>query len=201
MKRFAVNIAILPPDPVMDVALQWNQALCKIRPGNIVLSKTRYFPHISLAMGCLSSDTLEQAKGILQSIAKKHAVMELRTPRIKTSDTAYSDPVVAFDIEPCDALIALHVSVVSDFTSLLTQDATEADLDDPPPIAPDALDWINSYIPQYSHPHFWPHITVGFGVLPNPFNSFAFTASRLALCHLGNHCTCARILTEVLLAP
>ncbi len=42
-----------------------------------------------------------------------------------------------------------------------------------------------------------PHITLGYGQAKPPFSfPVAFAAARLALCHLGNHCTCRKVLAS-----
>lgn len=199
MKRFAVNVVILPPDPVMDLALEWNRELCTTHPTNIVLDKMHYLPHVSLAMGCLEANQLEQAQFILQSIASQHRALELRVPQVKILNTNSGNRVVTFDIELSPALTRLHEAIVVALRPLLTQDAVEADLNDVPPIDTAALEWINHYIPHHCFQHFWPHITLGFGQPPNNFQAYTFQASRLAICHLGNHCTCRQILEEALL--
>lgn len=200
MKRFAIDIVVLPPDPVMDLALEWNQVLHKTRPTNIVLDKIQNLPHISMAMGCLPADQLEHANVLLRSVARAHHALALRVPHIKTVNTASGDRVVSFDIDLSQELIRLHESIVTAFRPLLTQDVTEADINDLPPIDPSSLEWINHYIPDHCFQNFWPHITLGFGVAPGNFQPFSFQASRLAICHLGNYCTCSRILGEFFLA-
>lgn len=185
----------------MDLVLEWNRELCKARPTNIVLDKMHYMPHISMAMGCLPADQLEHANAILQSMATQHYELELRVPHIKTVDTESGDRVVTFDIDLSPQLAGLHESIVNAFGPLLTQDVTEAAINDLPPIDSSTLDWINHFIPHYCFQHFWPHITLGFGAPPPDFRPFSFQASRLAICHLGNHCTCSKILGEVFLKP
>lgn len=201
MKRFAIDVVILPPDPVMDLVLGWNHVLCKAHPKNIVLDRTHYLPHISMTMGCLAGDQLEHANTILQSFATQHHALELYVPHIKIVPTASGDRVITLDIDLSRELAGLHESIVTAFSPLLTQDTTEADMFDLPPIELSSLDWINRYIPHYSFDHFWPHITLGFGGPPGNFAPFSFKASRLAICHLGNHCTCRTILKEVSLTP
>jgi len=65
--------------------------------------------------------------------------------------------------------------------------------------------WIKNYSEKSSFEKFFPHITIGYGEISDlPFGSceagtfpMKFTASKIALCHLGNHCTCRKILTSV----
>ena len=200
MKRFAVDVVMLPPDPVMDVAIEWNQMLLKTGPQTILLDKRQRLPHISMAMGCLQADKLEKAKAILRSIATVYHTIELRVPQIRTSPTA-SATVVSFDIELSRKVAALHESIVRSLWPLLTQDAKDEDINDLPPIETSSLQWINNYIPNHCYDRFWPHITLGFGEPTRQLQPFTFEASRLAICHLGNHCTCTRILCETVLSP
>ena len=88
MKKFAINVAMLPPDPVMNLALEWNQMLCKARPANISLGKLQYLPHISMVMGCIREEQLDQANELLQSTAAQHSVLALQVPHIRTVNTA-----------------------------------------------------------------------------------------------------------------
>jgi hypothetical protein len=39
-----------------------------------------------------------------------------------------------------------------------------------------------------------PHITIGYGQVDDFTFTAEFTASKLALCHLGIHCTCRKVL-------
>jgi 2'-5' RNA ligase len=197
MKRFAIDVVILPPDPVMDYAIKWNRELRKIRPANIVLSKEHRLPHISLAMGCLAEDRLEEALTLLQTTTSSFGALDLHIPGIKSAGITDGDTVVSFDIELSSSLAKFHQAMVNSLSPLLTQDATDANLADPPPIEPWCTKWINQYIPNHCFGNFWPHITLGFGTQYRDFPPYSFKASRVAICHLGNHCTCRRVLGEV----
>ena len=194
MKRFAVDFVILPPAPVMDVAVALNKHLCN---ANIVLNKETCLPHISLLMGCLRLEELQRAQSILKTIAERHKKMNLNVSGIRTVATSVGD-VVTLDIEPNDALQTLHETVVHAFSSLLSTDATAADVLGDLPANESTLEWINGHIKQSSFDNFWPHITLGYlaGANSETIEPFSFTVSRLAICHLGNYCTCREILTE-----
>jgi hypothetical protein len=201
MKKIAINVVILPPDPVRDLALEWNHMLCKAQPTNIALGKFQYLPHISLVMGCILAEQLDHANRVLQSIATRHRALELQVPNIRPFSTASGNKVITFDIMLSPQLAALHETIVNEFRPLLTQDADDDAINDSPPISSDALEWINHYIPDQCFDRFWPHITVGFGDPPVTFQPISFQGSRLAICHLGNYCTCRTILSETALMP
>jgi hypothetical protein len=151
-------------------------------------------------MGCIYADQVDDASGILKSIATQHRALDLHVPSIRTVSTA-SGKVISFDIMLTRELAALHESIVGAFKPILTQDVDDDAIDDSPPISPDAIAWINHYIPDQCLDHFWPHITLGFGDPSAAFQPISFLGSRLAICHIGNYCTCRTILAETFLKP
>jgi 2'-5' RNA ligase len=199
MKQFAIDIVILPPDNVMEIAIKYNTLLRDNTQESLVLGKSGYLPHISLLMGRLAANQLARITSRLHAVAKEHNIFKLSVSGIHT-DHAGSQPVVSFEIDRTQELLRLHESIVNSCGSFLRQDAEEADMADPPPIKKSSLEWINRFIPHACFENFWPHITLGFGQISEAFEPFDFPASRLAICHLGNHCTCAEILDEVSLA-
>jgi hypothetical protein len=65
-------------------------------------------------------------------------------------------------------------------------------------VAETTLDWIRTYPRKAGYERFDPHITIGYGQGPSDLSlPIPFTASQLALCHLGNHCTCRKVLAGV----
>jgi len=197
--RCAVNFVILPPDHAMDIAISLNKRACK--ESYIFLDRDKSFPHVSLLMGCLRLDQIKQGEIMLKAIASQHKKMTLSITDMHTVNTPAGD-IMTLDIDPYKNLQLLHESLVKGFDPLLSKDATEADIFDSSPPA-STLNWINSYIPNSCFENFWPHITIGYtkeNALSEGVEPFTFLASRLAICHLGNYCTCKRILTEVRLA-
>jgi hypothetical protein len=67
----------------------------------------------------------------------------------------------------------------------------------PPGASESTLAWIKSYSEKSSFEKFFPHITIGYGEINDYSFPIEFSVSKLALCHLGNHCTCRRILASL----
>lgn len=199
MKRLAVDIVILPPDPIIELAINANRNLLAGNPEGIVLGQARNVPHISLLMGGIASDLIDDATEVLRAISKKNPTLHLFISGLDSRESGQHN-VISFDIERSNELATLHETIVNEFSPLLTQDATEEDFNDPSPIAKSSINWVNRFIPDACLDKFWPHITLGFGDYKGGFRPLRFEASRLALCHLGNHCTCSRILEEFSLA-
>jgi hypothetical protein len=108
--------------------------------------------------------------------------------------------VTSLEIARAPALQALHEAVMRATTPLFTHDATPEMFVGPEPVTESTLGWVNDYPSAASFERFWPHVTLGMGTLPEGLPLPARSrASRLALCHLGPHCTCRRILIETAL--
>jgi hypothetical protein len=179
----------------MEVTISLNEKYCNT---NIVLNKLDCLPHISLLMGCLHSDHLDHAKKLLREISYDHTPLELLVSDIVTVTTPPGD-VMSLDIRRDKSLEDLQESVYDAFTPLLTHDAQPADMFDPELVSSSSLSWINNYVSESCFENFWPHITVGYvkeNATADGIEPFLFSGSRLAICHLGNYCTCKRILFE-----
>lgn len=197
--KLAIDVVLLPPDPIMNLVLEWNGELDRILPENITLGKFKCLPHISLVMGCIRADRLDQAVSVLKTVGTQHKKLQIRLPDIRTVKSDSGNRVITLDITLTPELTVLHHDIVRSFLPLLTEIADESAIDDVPPISPDAIKWINQYIPDQCFENFWPHITLGFGEAPRDFRPISFEGSRLAMCHLGNYCACSRILAETAL--
>jgi hypothetical protein len=105
--------------------------------------------------------------------------------------------VSVFEVEKTKELQALHEKVMEKiqphFSSIVTSDMIYGDED----VAETTLEWIKSYREKASFTRFSPHITIGYGQAQEQGFPIKFTASKLALCHLGNHCTCRKILASI----
>jgi 2'-5' RNA ligase len=185
---------------MMDRAISLNRALQSVPPAPIVLSRTDCLPHVSLAMGCLEENAFPSAARALNVIATTHAPIDLTFTGLSVRSSRTGGTVTSLDLARDPALQALHEAVLRAMAPLLTRDATREMFVDPTSVTESTLDWVNEYRTAASSDRFWPHVTLGMGTLPDglPLPERG-RASRLALCHLGSHCTCRRILIETVL--
>jgi hypothetical protein len=197
MSRYAIDVVILPPEPVMDLALSWNQQLRILGDQSINLNKSDTLPHVSLLMGCLAAGHLLDAAAAVQKVAGRLRTFPLSVTGLRV--LAGNHPVVSLDIVSSEELRGLQQSLIDALHPWITQDTRDIDLFDPPPADPSALTWINQFVPAQCGENFWPHITLGHGLTTWSQQPFTFPASRIAICHLGLHCTCRRILAEATL--
>ena len=206
MARIAVDVVLLPSDEMTDYAIEVNRELPETSDNKIILNKENCLPHISLAMGCIDEKDIPDIEKILRDIAKKCSFKELRVVDIRSETIPTGKKVSGFKIEKTKELQLLHEEVVEGLAPYLTYDVTTGMLFSPPEVEQATLSWIKNYPEKSSFENFSPHITIGFGetdkVKSGPAQRLCridagFTASKLALCHLGNYCTCRKILVSI----
>jgi 2'-5' RNA ligase len=196
----AVDIVLLPTKAIMDIAIEANRQLTRQCGKKIVLDKENCLPHISLAMGCLHESDLSAAAGILQDIAEELRLPELQVTGIQASTNSAGEKVSVFEVKNIEQLQSLHEEIMGTFAPYLSSDVTKEMLCNPDEIELSTLRWIEDYSENSGFENFFPHITIGYGELSGGAFPIRFTASRLALCHLGNHCTCRKVLAAAQIA-
>jgi 2'-5' RNA ligase len=196
MSRIAIDAVLLPSDEVAARAIEANRELAKQSPGKIVLDKENCLPHVSLAMGCINESDIAKIEGILQETAQKHNPGLLTIAGIHVGTSSSGDLISLLELKRTKSLQLLHEEVMRVLAPYLSHDVTTEMLLSAAPVAESTLLWIKDYPEKSSFERFFPHITLGYGRLENFSFPARFAASGLALCHLGNHCTCRKILAS-----
>ncbi len=191
MARKAIDAVLLPDEAMTDRAIEANAELVEKFGAEIVLSKDNCLPHISLAMGCIDESDIPAVADVLDTIAKKNQLTRLKVIGVRKSGDAS-----VFEVQKTKQLQLLHETVLNQVGPYLTSDVT-ADMVYGGRAVESTLQWIREYPEKSSFERFFPHITIGYGQMENISSPIEFTASALALCHLGNHCTCRDVLVSI----
>jgi 2'-5' RNA ligase len=194
MSIIAVDIVLLPSEKMMDKAIEANKVLLKQHADEITLNKENCLPHISLAMGCIDEKDIDDINKILNAIAENYILGQLRITGINTSTNSSGKTVSVFKIEKTDTLQSLHEEVMQTLAPYFSYDVKADMVLSPPETGESTLLWIKNYPEKSSFENFFPHITIGYGQISDFSYPIEFTVSKIALCHLGNHCTCRKIL-------
>ncbi len=197
MAKLAVDVALLPPDCIAALAIEINRGLVETWKSAIVLDPQGCLPHISLVMGCLEESDFPQAVRVLDGLAHQCSPLHLRAAKIVTSVTPEWRKVSHIEIEWSPEIRLLHETAMTKLMSHLTCEVTRDMLYSPDDVDEGALFWIRNYPKVASFGLFSPHITLGYGETDSAFAPADFTATTLALCHLGDHCTCRKVLYSV----
>ena len=197
MAKIAVDVALLPSEEVTDKAIEANRQLPDTPSSRIVLSRDDCLPHISLAMGCIGEKDIGAIGEILQDVAKEYFPDKLKIVGVYIGTDASGRKVSLYHVEKAKPIQLLHETVMEKLSPFFTYDADAKMLLAEGEVAESTLSWINNFATGSSFEKYFPHITIGFGETKALEMPIEFTPARLALCHLGNHCICRKILTEV----
>ncbi|UCF15876.1 MAG: hypothetical protein JSW59_00150 [Phycisphaerales bacterium] len=201
MSRIAVDVVLLPSDEVADRAIEANRQLLKQCPNKIVLDRENCLPHISLAMGCINHSDITNIGSILRELTEKHPPAELVSVGIHVGINSAGEKVSVLELETTETLQSLHEEVMRGLQLYFSYDVTADMVHSRPQACESTLRWIREFPEKSSFQRFFPHITLGYGQLADFSIPARFTAQRLALCHLGNHCTCRKILASAEFPP
>lgn len=191
MATKAIDVVLLPDDEMTNKAIEANAELIEKFGAEIVLSKDSCLPHISLAMGCIYESDIPAVTDILNTIAKTNRLTKLKIIGVRASGDSS-----VFEVQKTNDLQSLHETVLNQVGPYLSSDVTE-DMIYGGRAVESTLQWIGDYPEKSSFEKFFPHITIGYGQMENISSPIEFTASALALCHLGNHCTCRDVLVSI----
>ena len=197
MKKIAVDVVLLPSEPIMDMAIEANRALLEQTSDKISLNKENCLPHISLAMGCIDNRDIVRIENVLQSLAVSHFPEKLIVEGIQVGANAKNEKVSVLQLKKTPQLQSLHEAVMRQLEPFLSYDVSVNMILPPYPISESTLIWIRNYPEKSSFEKFSPHVTLGYGQIDDVSFPPEFTASELALCRLGNHCTCRKILASI----
>jgi hypothetical protein len=148
-------------------------------------------------MGCIVEEDIASVEKVLESVAKESPLGNLKVIGIRTSTNAKGEQVSVFEIEKTRELQSLHEKVMEKVTPYFSYDVTSDMIYGDEEVAQTSLLWIKNYPEKASFANFLPHITIGYGRIAGQSFPIEFVASKLALCHLGNHCTCRKVLTSI----
>ena len=196
MTKIAIDIVLLPSEEVMDKAISANRELLTQNPDKIILNKENCMPHISLAMGCISQSQISDAEEILSSIAENYINETLKFIGFSTSTNSIGEKVTVAIIEKTKLLQSLHEEIMTKLAQYLSYDIIENMLLSEK-VDESTLLWIKNFPENSSFKKYYPHITLGYGQLENFTFPDNCEVSKLAICHLGNHCTCRKILASI----
>jgi 2'-5' RNA ligase len=196
MTKKAVDVVLLPEEKIADMAIELNAQLVEKFGPRIVLNKKNYLPHISLAMGCVDDRDIPDITSILQEVTREIPLEPLNVLNIETETNSVGENVLLLKIENNDQLQLLHERTMELLSPFLKYQVTDEMIFDSQ-VELSTLIWIRDYREKSSYTHFYPHITVGYGEMATSQPRRKFNASSLALCHLGNHCTCRNVLVSI----
>ena len=200
-RNYAVDIVLLPPPEVMDAAIQINRMLIEMTGDDTIqLDMGRHIPHVSLAMGCIPGRALSELNVPLERMAHRLLPMEIGIEGAVTVVTDSGDQMSGINLAKDDAVFVMHRSVLAQLVGITKEKCTPASFirDEGEELTPFTLGYVPEYREKAGFERYSPHITLGNGDITGienlPVLPEKATFSTLAVCHLGNNCTCRSVL-------
>jgi 2'-5' RNA ligase len=194
MGKIAIDIVLLPSDEMMDHVIRANRDLIDNHGDTgIVLIKKHCVPHISLCMGVIEEDKLNEVNEIIQKLAESYSPFSFNANTLTNSEDPEKDNYLSLNFEYSHRFRDFQQEVMKLLREMVNyEDATAEMLVDPPH---DKILSLKDYGEKDGHPNLYnPHITVGFGktdVLDLPIR---FSSSKLAIFQLGDNYACKKLL-------
>lgn len=188
----AVDAVLLPPREVMKKLVELNRRINSSSEGDIVLDEEKCIPHITLAMGCIKETDLEKVQKILKEVASSFKSIPLKTFPVKKEELSSVRIEKKRDIELLHEIVMIRLShfLANKATSEMFSSFEGEEVNDI------TLEYVKKFSINACFENYAPHITVGYGPANIEIPSFDFTSSTIALCHLGNFCTCRKVLAS-----
>lgn len=183
----ALDVAILPPPEVSRRAIELSAALPEAETQGLRLDGNM-LPHVTLTQQFIQTADLDVA---LEHVASMLA--DCRPLPLSVTGPGRGQSSVWMAIERTPALSELHRSLMDVLGPLERSGGTAAAFVDGDARARDVA-WVTDYRRVSAYASFRPHITLGHAATLPRVEPLGFTATTIAVCHLGRFCTCRRVL-------
>lgn len=197
-KKLAIDVAILPPLDVMEKIIDINRQATIKNATRGPLAKDDFLPHMSLAMGGVENDSLETVQNIVEDVVKRFSPISVVLNELYYAENPDGSRTYAYRVKKSSELQQLHESLMNRLRQFFSYDCTKDSLFSKTGEEVTKPHYINKFATSYSFEAFDPHITirtteaVGQEILP-----LQFTATKVAVCHVGIKATCRKELFAV----
>ena len=194
----AIDVVLLPPREIWDWAVFLSQEINKNIKQKVILDKT-HFPHITLLQIYVNRKDLRTFFDLVEAILQDYQPLTLNAQEIAVTMTSSGEQWISIKIEKTKELEKLHREIVNNLKKYGQKKNNDAFLTNKnETVNPFTLQlhWVENFVKQ-KYEKYFPHITLAISdQAPSRIKPREFIANRLAVCRLGNYCTCRKILRE-----
>ncbi len=193
MAKIAVDIALLLPESINQICVKINQRSDSEAYSD--LSKKNNHPHITLAMAVIDEKDVDKVIRKLKNIASKFSKLSLEVYLLDYIINPQNKKSYAFQVKLTKELKRLHNTLLKEISSTSFVDSNMFFLDADEKFAEASKIWVKNYGKIHSDlESYHPHISLKCSKAKYNALPIKFFASTVALCNLGNYCTCRTIL-------
>ena len=194
----AIDIVLVPDDAMTEVVIEANRGLLVDGAGEIVLGREERVPHITVAMGCVDGERIsvigEKVVDVWESFGGSW-VSHLQSAGVTAVINRSGEKVSSFVVLKSRELQRFHEAIMCGISDEVSYDVGAEMLVDDRVSVP-TLEWIRHFSEYSGFERYMPHITIGYGEVSEVYGLMEYSALKLGLYRLGNHCTCRDLLWE-----
>lgn len=195
MKYLAIDVVLLPPKKVSAQAVKISRQFANLSKQPFPLNNKDNFPHISLFFGVVRVDALPVIQVELKRIVKLLARIPVIINKLNNFPIA-GEAMYFLDAKKTAVLKKLQKMVITKLKPFTKKQVSKKMFC---VLKGEQLNlitctWVRDYLKTSTGKKFSPHITLRTPFAKKPKLPIAFNASALALCQLGDKCTCRKIL-------
>ncbi len=198
MTKIAIDVALLLPENINKICININ------RKNNADafsdLSKKNNYPHITLAMGVADDKDFPKISKKLKDISKKFSPLKLEIVGLNFTITPENKKSYEFTVRRTDEIKKLHAVIMKELYPLFSYKVNDNMffLDSDEKFSKVSKYWVETYGKNHSNPDKY-HAHISLKCRNAKYTKFPikFPANKVAACHLGNYCTCRKILASV----
>ncbi len=198
MKKIAVDVALLPPEEIADLAIKLNHELVGPEKNKIILGKKEgeAMPHMTLLMGCVEEGDLMEMGKMGEEISNNISLLELGIYGVDEEIIRKNTLVSSLGIRKIPEIQNFHEKVLREFQNFFRGSASREMFYNPLKVSMEEFSYIDQFPQVAGLAKFYPHFTLGLGKIVKSGVNFPieFKPARLAICHLGDYYTCRKIL-------
>lgn len=191
----AIDILVQPDAQMIKTAVEVNKGLHKDYPKGFVLD-TAHPPHITLVQRFIHRDQLDEViNAVKKVVTEQHPLpFKLVTTGYLTSVWNYTG-ILGYEVDPTSELNQFERKIVAATQPFSVHGGTEAAFikETEEKINSETIRYVETFVPNASGNNFTPHITIGTAhpaflkkIESEPFKSFSFAGTSIAIYQLGN---------------
>jgi hypothetical protein len=185
--KIAIDIVLLLPTEIVEHCIEINS---KFDNPEYVSFKDGYNPHITLGMGSILMDDVENFKKELGQLLQEFEMPEITLTSLGIGKYTH------FNLDITGLLKNLHNAIFDLISKYNAGDVTTENFFEMDKSS-SLIDWVNNYKNNSAYDKYHPHITLGIGT-PEIALEFPiiFKPKSVGFFHLGIHGTCKKLIAS-----
>src|SRR3989338_11089057 len=123
--KIAVDVVLIPPNNVIQLAIDINKTFPETGTENYVLDAETCIPHITLLMGLITREQIPEVGHRLGALVEKFSALNLKITHVKSSARPDGKVISVLEIEKTAELQKFHETILDEMSSIFTYDGVK----------------------------------------------------------------------------